>query len=327
MPSPHIAVILPCYNEADAIRGVVEAFRRALPDAAIYVFDNASTDATAAEAIAAGAIVRPVYQRGKGNVVRQAFARVEADVYVIADGDGTYDAARAPEMVRALIEGDLDMVVCTREHDAADAYRRGHVAGNRVFNTIVRVLFGRVFVDIFSGYRVFSRPFVKSFPALATGFETETEMSLHAIQLGLPCAEIPTRYAPRMEGSASKLKTYRDGLRILWFIIRLVKHTRPLAMFATLGAIAALLAAVIGLPVVLTYLETGLVPRLPTAVAAASLVIIGAVSMATGVILDGVSYAQKESKRLAYIAVGHRTGPSVEEGAVIAPDGQASLDC
>ena len=304
MPAPHVAVILPCLNEAVVIGAVVADFRQALPQSEIYVFDNGSTDNTGAEAAAAGAIVRRIRQRGKGNVVRQAFAQVDADVYVLADGDGTYDAARAPELVELLWNERLDMVVGAREHQGeSGAYRRGHQLGNRLFNWLIHRLFAPTFIDIFSGYRVFSRPFVKSFPALATGFESETEMNLHAIQLGLPCLEVPTRYRSRGEASESKLKTYRDGVRILWFIVRLLKHLRPLFLFATLATLAAALSLTIGLGVIVEFMRTGLVPRLPTAIAAASLMIIAGVSLATGLILDGVAYTQQESKRLAYLSI------------------------
>jgi glycosyltransferase involved in cell wall biosynthesis len=304
MVAPHVAVILPCYNEGDAIAAVVADFRKALPAATVYVFDNASIDDTSEKASAAGAVVRLVRQRGKGNVLRQAFAQVEADVYVIADGDGTYDAAHAPELVSTLWNEQLDMVVGTREHRGErGAYRGGHQTGNRAFNWLVQRLFGEAFVDIFSGYRVFSRPFVKSFPALATGFETETEMSLHAIQLGLACVEIPTLYRPRGEAGESKLNTFRDGFRILWFIARLLKHLRPLFLFAVLASLTALASLAIGFGVVVEFMETGLVPRLPTAVAAASLMIIAGVGLATGLILDSVAYTQQETKRLAYLSI------------------------
>ena len=304
MTVARVAVILPCFNEGAAIAGVVRDFRKALPGCAIYVYDNASTDDTAAKARAAGAIVRNVRQRGKGNVVRHAFAQVEADVYLLADGDGTYDAASAPDLVATLWDDHLDMVVGRREHQgASEAYRKGHETGNRTFNWLVRRLFGEGFRDMFSGYRVFSRPFVKSFPALATGFETEAEMSLHAIQLGLACVEIPTPYRPRGEASHSKLRTYRDGARILWFITRLLKHLRPLFFFATLAGIAALVSLALGSRIIAEFVETGLVPRLPTAVAAATIMIIAGVGLATGLILDSVAYAQQETKRLAYLTI------------------------
>lgn len=313
--SPKIAVILPCFNEEQTIREVVADFRRALPTARIYVFDNASTDGTAAEAAAAQATVLRVRNRGKGNVIRQAFAQVDADVYVLADGDGTYDASRAPELVRLLTDEALDMVVGTREHGPdAQAYRSGHIIGNQLFNWVVQVLFARTFIDIFSGYRIFSRPFVKSFPALAAGFETETEMSLHAIQLGLPCVEVPTHYKSRVEGSGSKLKTFRDGGRILWFIVRLVKHTRPLFLFGTLAALVAAVSLGVGLPVAIEFAQTGLVPRLPTAVAAASMMVIAMVGLATGLILDSVAYIQQESKRLAYLAISRQAVHAAIDG-------------
>jgi len=302
MMKPQIAVILPCHNEAAAIAAVVRDFRQALPDAAIYVFDNASTDGTATVAADAGAIVRQVRDRGKGNVLRYAFATVEADVYVLADGDGTYDAKRSPELVQLLWRDGLEMVVGSREHDESNAYRGGHVIGNRIFNAMVRALFGKAFVDIFSGYRIFSRPFVKSFPALATGFETETEMSLHALQLGLPCAEVATRYAARVEGSASKLRTFGDGTRILWFILRLLRHTRPLQLFSVITALTAGMSLVLGIPVAVEFLQTGFVPRLPSAVAAVGLMVIATLSFATGLILDSLAYTQRESKRLAFLA-------------------------
>ena len=304
MSSPRIAVILPCFNEGAAIAGVVRDFRKALPGCSIYVYDNASTDDTAVKARSAGAIVRSVRQRGKGNVVRHAFAQVDADVFLLADGDGTYDAASAHELVAAVWNDQLDMAVGRRDHlGARDAYRSGHQTGNRSFNWLVRRLFGEGFRDIFSGYRAFSRPFVKSFPALATGFETEAEMSLHAIQLGLACVEIPTLYRQRGESSQSKLRTYRDGARILWFITRLLKHLRPLFFFATIAGFAAGISLAMGSEVIVEFIETGLVPRLPTALAAATIIIIAGVSLATGLILDSVAYAQQETKRLAYLTV------------------------
>jgi glycosyltransferase involved in cell wall biosynthesis len=323
MALPRVAVVLPCFNEGAAIGGVVRDFRKALPRSTVYVYDNASTDDTSEKARAAGAVVRSVHQRGKGNVLRQAFAQIDSDVYVIADGDGTYDAGAAPALVAALWDGQLDMVVGMREEDgfsspaavtgdARETYRNGHRAGNRLFNWLVRRLFGETFLDIFSGYRVLSRPFVKSFPALAKGFETETEMSLHAIQLGLACREMPTRYGARGTGSESKLRTYRDGVRILWYIVRLLKHTRPLFFFATIASLTAALSLGLGAGVIAEFIETGLVPRLPTAVAAASLMIMAGVAFATGLVLDSVAYAQQEQKRLAYLTIG-RTAPDTEQ--------------
>jgi glycosyltransferase involved in cell wall biosynthesis len=301
-----IAVILPCYNEEHAIKDVVSAFKHHLPRATVCVFDNNSSDATASEARAAGAEVYTVKRRGKGHVLRQAFAQIEADAYILADGDGTYDASAAPELVEALVRDHLDMVVGTRALAGDIAYRAGHHFGNRFFNWVVARLFAGTFTDIFSGYRVLSRRFVKSFPALSSGFETETEISLHAIQLGLPVIEISTRYSERAGGSASKLSTLRDGSRILWFIVRLTKHTRPLLLFASAAGLLTVVALVIGLPIVVEFLESGLVPRLPTAVAAASLMVIAAISLVTGVILDSVAYTQQEAKRLAYLATAPR---------------------
>lgn len=308
-PDMEIAVILPCFNEAAAVSGVIAAFRASLPTARIVVFDNNSTDGTVDAARRAGAEVRFVTAQGKGHVIRQAFARLDADIYVLADGDGTYDAASAPRLIEHLVDSGLDMVVGSRQEMADKSYPDGHRLGNRLFNRVVRTLFGPEFTDIFSGYRICSRPFVKSFPALATGFETETEMSLHAIQLGLPCREVKTPYFERVAGTASKLRTVRDGLRILWFIVRLVKHTRPLLFFLALSATAALLSLLVGMPVIVEFLASGLVPRLPTAIAAASLMVIAAIGVAVGVVLDSVAYAQRELKRLAYLSIDRNLRP------------------
>ncbi|MDJ0894682.1 MAG: glycosyltransferase [Alphaproteobacteria bacterium] len=287
----------------------MKGFRAALPSAQIYVFDNNSSDNTAAIAEAAGAIVCPVRAQGKGHVMRQAFAKVDADIYVMADGDGTYEAAKANDLVQELIRGDLDMVVGVRRHDNPASFRPGHLFGNKQFKGLVRFLFAEEIKDIFSGYRVLSRAFVKSFPALATGFETEAEMSLHAIQLELPFCEIDTRYGPRREGTASKLNTFRDGFRILFFILRLLRYMRPMFLFSILSTSVAAISLAIGIPVVLEFLETGLVPRLPTAVAAAALMVIAAIGYVTGLILDNIAYAQREQKRLAYLsAAPDRTG-------------------
>ena len=276
--------------------------RRALPGATIYVFDNDSSDDTAAVAAHAGATVIFEAQRGKGNAVRRAFSDVEADVYVMADGDGTYDLSRAPEMLAKLLDERLDMVVGVRSAIASDAYRSGHVLGNRIFNLMLRSLFGAKFTDIFSGYRIFTRRFVKTFPALSSGFEIETEMSVHAIQLRVPTGEVITGYRERSGGSASKLKTYRDGTRILMAMIGLLKTTRPLAMFSSVALIFFLFALVLGLPVVWHFLETHTVPRLPTAVAAAGLTVLAAISLVSGIILDSIMLAEATSKRLAYLA-------------------------
>lgn len=296
-----IAVILPCYNEAAAIAGVVRDFRAALPGAAIYVYDNNSTDDTAAVAEAAGARVRHEPMQGKGNVVRRAFADVEADIYVMADGDGTYDAGRAAELVDLLLGRQLDMVVGTRADDAPEAYRRGHRTGNLLFNKAVAALFGDRFSDIFSGYRVFSRRFVKSFPALSEGFEIETELTVHAIQLRMPVAEVPTAYRSRVEGSQSKLRTYRDGFKILFTILRFTQRFRPLLFYSAGAGVLAFLSIVLGYPVVVEFFETGLVPRLPTAVLSTGIMLLAALALAIALILNANSRSQLEMKRLKYL--------------------------
>jgi glycosyltransferase involved in cell wall biosynthesis len=296
-----IAVILPCYNESAAIGKVVRDFRQALPEAAIYVYDNNSTDDTAAVAEAAGARVRHEPMQGKGNVVRRAFADVEADIYVMADGDGTYDAARAAELVDLLLDRQLDMVVGTRADDSPEAYRLGHRTGNLLFNKAVAWLFGDRFSDIFSGYRILSRRFVKSFPALSEGFEIETELTVHAIQLRMPVAERPTVYSSRVEGTASKLRTYRDGLKILFTILRFIQHFRPLLFYSVAAAAMALSSIALGYPVVVEFFQTGLVPRLPTAVLATGIMLMAALSLAIGLILNANSRSQLEMKRLKYL--------------------------
>lgn len=296
-----VAVLLPCHNEALSIRGVVEGFRQSLPDAAIYVYDNCSSDQTAAEASAAGAIVREEKLRGKGNVVRRMFADIDADVYLIADGDGTYDCSIAPQMIRLLTEAHLDMVVGARRDIFDDAHRVGHAMGNRMFNGLYRSLFGTSFSDIFSGYRAFSRRFVKSFPAISRGFEIETEISVHASQLHMPLAEIPTDYRPRKEGSVSKLRTFQDATKILLTMLVLYKEIRPLSFFFALATLLTTLALIIALPVFSTYLDTGLVPRLPTAVLATGLVLLAGIFTASGLILDSVARGRLEQKRIWYL--------------------------
>ena len=304
-PDVRVAVLIPCYNEAVAIPRVVEGFRAALPDAAVFVYDNASDDGTAAVARRAGAVVRTETLRGKGNVVRRMFADIDADAdaYVLVDGDDTYDPAAAPDMVRLLLEGQLDMVNGTRVSAVEAAYRPGHRLGNRVLTGIVQAIFGNRVSDMLSGYRVFSRRFVKSFPALASGFETETEFTIHALELKMPVGEVPTAYKDRPAGSASKLNTYRDGLRILRTIVLLVKDERPLAFFCLAAAGFALVATALALPVVAEFLRTGLVPRLPTAVLATGLFLLAFLSTAVGLILDSVTRGRKEMKRMAYLAV------------------------
>ncbi len=302
-PGLRIAVLIPCYNEAVAIAKVVADFRAALPQARVYVFDNNSRDDTMAVAAAAGADVRRETQQGKGNVVRRAFADVEADVYLLVDGDDTYDASVAPDMVNLLVREHLDMVNGARVTDIAAAYRHGHRLGNRVLTGLVQIVFGDRISDMLSGYRVFSRRFVKSFPSLASGFETETEFTVHALDLRMPVGEIATRYKDRPEGSVSKLRTYSDGLRILRTIVILVKEERPLQFFSTVALVLALLGLLVGIPVIFDYIATGLVPRLPSAVLAATFELLAFLALASGLILDSVARGRKEVKRLAYLAV------------------------
>jgi glycosyltransferase involved in cell wall biosynthesis len=298
-----VAVLIPCYNEEACIGQVVRGFRAALPEARIYVYDNNSTDRTVARAGEAGATVRRETRQGKGNVVRRMFADVEADVYVLVDGDDTYDAASAPALVERLLAGQLDMVNAARVSTAEDAYRRGHRTGNRLLSGLVARAFGDHFADVLSGYRVFSRRFVKSFPALASGFEIETELTVHALALRMPTAEVPTPYKGRPVGSASKLSTFRDGWRILVNILVLYKEERPLGFFALLGALFGAAALLLAWPVLVTWLESGLVPRVPSVVLATGLVLIAWLSLACGLILDTVTRARREMKRMRYLRV------------------------
>ncbi len=299
--APRIAIILPCYNEAAAIAQTVADFRAALPGATVYVYDNNSSDATVAVARAAGAIVRTEKMQGKGHVVRRMFADVEADVYVMADGDATYEAAAAPALVQRLIDENLDMVVGARKSEVEAAYRRGHKFGNAMLTGMLAWLFGRSFSDILSGYRVFSRRFVKSFPVLSSGFEIETEISVHSLELRMPVAEVVTAYAARPEGSESKLSTYRDGWRILNTIIRLFRYERPLVFFGGIAAVFMMMAIILAVPLVMTFLEIGLVPRFPTAILATGLVILSALNGMCGLILDTVVRGRLEVRRLAYL--------------------------
>jgi glycosyltransferase involved in cell wall biosynthesis len=303
MKTIQVAVIIPCFNEAVAIGRVVAAFRTALPDASIFVYDNNSTDGTPDIARAAGAAVRHEHQQGKGFVVARAFADVEADVYVMVDGDDTYTAHDAPAMVAMLLEQRLDMVTGIRVTDAAAAYRRGHRFGNRMLTGCVRLVFGDRITDMLSGYRVFSRRFVKSFPAMASGFETETEFTVHALEQSMPLGELVTAYHERPAGSASKLRTYVDGMRILRTIVTLVKNERPLWFFGVASACLLLAGLAMGLPVVAEFLETGLVPRLPRAVLALGFVLLSFLSLVCGLILDSVTRGRREMKRLAYLSI------------------------
>jgi hypothetical protein len=298
-----VAVLIPCFNEAASICNVVLDFRAALPDATIYVYDNNSTDHTVSEARAGGAVVRAEALQGKGHVVRRMFADVEADVYVLVDGDDTYDANAAPVMMRMLLDRRLDMVSAARDAPATEAYRRGHRLGNAILTGMVRHAFGSGITDMLSGYRVFSRRFVKSFPALTEGFETETEFTVHALALNMPVAEVYTHYRGRGAGSQSKLNTFGDGFRILREIVTLIEHERPLTCSACMTTIMLGTAGVLGFPVIVAYLNTGLVDRLPTAVLAASLVLLAALSLGCGMILDAVAHGRKELKRLAYLAI------------------------
>lgn len=302
MKSPDIAILLPCFNEEAAIGPVVEGFRAALPYATVYVYDNGSTDGTVEKAAAAGAVVRHEPRRGKGSVVRRMFADIDADVYVMADGDGTYASDRAPQMVDKLVAENLDMVVGARtEEGERGRYRPGHRFGNRLFTATVTYLFGRQFTDILSGYRVFSRRFVKSFPPFSSGFEIETEITIHSLNLRLPVGEVATPYSARAEGSESKLSSFSDGLRILREIFWLLKENRPLFFFNWLFVALAAVALILAAPLFVTYAETGLVPRFPTAVLATGIMLLAFFSVSCGLILDSVSRARREIKLLHYL--------------------------
>ncbi len=301
-PELEIAVLVPCYNEAAAIGKVVADFRAALPSAKIYVYDNNSSDNTIEVATAAGADVHREERRGKGNVVRRMFQDIEADVYVMVDGDDTYDASVAQQLVNKLVDGNLDMVVGRRIETHQAAYRAGHRLGNAVLTGLVRWLFGAKIVDMLSGYRVFSRRFVKSFPSFSREFEIETELTVHAMQMRMPVAEIDTNYKERPPGSTSKLRTFRDGWRILLTITNLMRNERPLLFFSLIGLLVATVAVILGLPVFLEYLDTHLVRRFPTAILCTGLVVISFLCIATGLILDLVSHVRRESKRLAYLS-------------------------
>ena len=308
--SPDIAVLIPCYNEAVAVPAGVRGFRAALPGAAIYVYDNNSSDGTLDAARAAGAIARTERLQGKGHVIRRMFADIEADAYVLVDGDDTYCAASSPAMVRLLLENGLDMVNGVRVSEMAAAYRPGHRFGNAVLTGLVSWVFGNRVTDMLSGYRVFSRRFVKSFPALSGGFETETEFTVHSLELCMPSGELPTPYKERPAGSASKLNTVADGLRILRTIVVLVKEERPLPFFAAAAALQMLLAVVLAVPVFVDFVHTGLVPRLPTAVLSTGIALLACLSLTCGMILDSVARGRKEFKRLSYLAVpAYRPAP------------------
>src|SRR3954463_3607062 len=301
-PALRVAVLVPCFNEEAAVAPVVADFRKALPAAEIFVYDNNSKDRTIEVARAAGAVVRSERRQGKGHVVRRMFADIDADIYVLVDGDATYDAPSAARMIDTLVNDRLDMVVGFRVDQSAAAYRPGHRTGNWMLTRFLSVVFGQAFRDILSGYRVFSRRFVKSFPVLSDGFEIETELSVHALELALPVAEVETPYYARPEGSFSKLNTWSDGFRILGTILKLYRSEKPLRFFTAIGVFLTLVSIGLAVPVVVTYLELGLVPRLPTAVLSTGLMIVAVLSISSGLVLDTVTRGRREMKLLAYLA-------------------------
>jgi hypothetical protein len=301
MAPVRVAVMIPCFNEEASVARVIGDFRAAIPAAEIYVYDNNSADRTAEIAHQAGALVRRERRQGKGHVVRRMFADIDADVYLLVDGDATYHAPSAPHLIEALLADQLDMVVGLRVDDSPGAYRRGHRFGNRMLTGCLALVFGHAFHDVLSGYRVFSRRFVKSFPVLSSGFEIETELSVHALELGLPVAEIDTPYGARGEGSVSKLNTWRDGFRILGAIVKLYRSEKPLRFFGMIAALLACGSVALAVPVVATYLDTGTVPRLPTAVLSTGLMIVAVLAVSSGLVLDTVTQGRREMKRLAYL--------------------------
>jgi glycosyltransferase involved in cell wall biosynthesis len=299
---PRVAVLVPCFNEEAAVAAVVADFRNSLPSADIYVYDNNSSDRTKAVAAEAGAQVRSERRQGKGHVVRRMFADIDADIYVLVDGDATYDAASAPRMIETLKADHLDMVVGLRIDQAEAAWRRGHRAGNWMLTRFLASVFGQEFKDILSGYRVFSRRFVKTFPVLSDGFEIETELSVHALELALPVAEIETPYYARPEGSFSKLNTWRDGFRILGTILKLYRSEKPLRFFSAIGIALALIAVGLAVPLIVTYIEHGNVPRFPTAILSTGLMIMAVLAVSSGLVLDTVTRGRREMKLLAYLS-------------------------
>ena len=298
-----IAVLIPCYNEEAAITSVINDFRNALPTASIYVYDNNSSDRTIEVAREAGAIVRTEPLQGKGNVVRRMFADIEADVFVMVDGDNTYDASAAPMLVQKLLDENLDLVNARRVHEETEAYRPGHQFGNVILTSLVAAIFGRRFVDMLSGYKVFSRRFTKSFPSLSSGFEIESELTVHALELRMPVAEVATSYGARPAGSESKLSTFADGYKILKMIATMIKEERPLQFFASLFFVFVVSSIVLGIPLIRTFLETGLVPRYPTAILVTGMMLLGFLFLACGLILDTVTRGRQELKRLQYLNV------------------------
>jgi len=300
--SMRLAVLVPCFNEEAAIASVIASFRSAMPAAEIYVYDNNSKDRTVAIAREAGAVVRSERRQGKGHVVRRMFADVDADVYVLVDGDATYDAPSAPRMIEKLVSERLDMVVGLRVDQEQAAWRPGHRVGNRMLTGFLSEVFGQAFTDILSGYRVFSRRFVKSFPVLSDGFEIETELTVHALELSMPVTEIETPYYARPKGSFSKLNTWRDGFRILGTILKLYRSEKPLRFFSVIGIFLALVSIGLAIPILVTYLEQGIVPRLPTAVLSTGLMIVAVLSVSSGLVLDTVTRGRREMKLLSYLA-------------------------
>lgn len=307
------AVLVPCYNEERTVADVVRGFRASLPGATIYVYDNNSKDRTIEIARAAGAVVRTETRQGKGEVMRRMFADIEAETYVLVDGDATYDAPSAPELIRTLSEGPFDMVTGARREVHQAAYRPGHRFGNRMLTGMVASLFGHESRDMLSGYRVFSRRFVKSFPALSRGFEIETELTIHALSLRLPIMDVDTPYGNRPEGSVSKLATYKDGLRILRTIVVLLKEEKPLQFFSSMAVVMLVVATGLFVPVFQQYTQTGLVPRFPTLIVSVSLGLAALLSFACGMILDSVARGRRENKRLAYLSL-----PAPVPGAFVA---------
>ena len=302
-PNHRLAVIIPCYNEEKAIAQVITDFRAVLPSAVIYVYDNNSADRTREVAAQCGAIVRTESLQGKGNVMRRMFADVEADIYVLVDGDGTYHAPSAPAMVQALLDGPLDVVNGRRVDTTIAAYRPGHRFGNAFFTKLIAIIFGKRFNDMLSGYRVFSRRFVKTFPALSSGFEIEPELIVHALELKMPMAELDTPYGDRAEGTVSKLRTFRDGWRVLMTILLLLKEERPLPLFGAICGVLVLLSLGLAVPLFITFAETGLVPRFPTAILATGVMLLAFLSLFTGLILDSVTLGRLEAKRMRYLAI------------------------
>ncbi|MCB0080292.1 MAG: glycosyltransferase [Caldilineaceae bacterium] len=297
-----VALIVPCFNEALAIGVVLEEFAAVMPELELHVFDNNSSDGTAEVAMRYGAQVHSVRRQGKGNVVRRMFADVDADIYVMVDGDATYDASSLREHIDLMIAEDLDMVLGRRtDLGGGVQYRAGHRIGNRIITWVAMKIFAGAFEDMLSGYRIFSRRFVKSFGASSHGFETETELTVHALELRMACTEVPVGYRSRLEGSVSKLSTYRDGWRILRTIAWLISSEKPLAAFGAVGVTAMLMSFGMAVPLFLSYLNTGLVPRMPTAILAVGFMLFGVISLVCGVLLDHVTFSRREVKYLQYL--------------------------